>query len=333
MDARVLLMVACACGFMGASMAGCVAVRSARRVLFAARMQSAETERAVREKDVRAAALGLAGYVLRNGVETASAAARMLLSHPAAMRLFRDASAILARRGFPSTPQSVASVFCFVLALAALFSALAFRSPLAGILVPVCLVLAASAFVAHGREREQDALRDQVPDALRCMEACLHAGLSLPQAFSEVASEVSSPAKEAFQRVSHDLELGYSMDEALTRFHRNSGLPELGFVAMALDVQYACGGSATPILRSAEDSIVHGLDLRRSLRVQTAQARLSAQVVSIMPFLLMAVLSMISPGFLNPFFADAQGIAVLIAAIAMQVAGVIMVRRMLAVEI
>ena len=63
------------------------------------------------------------------------------------------------------------------------------------------------------------------------------------------------------------------------------------------------------------------------------QARLSAQVVSIMPFFLLALLSLISPGFLNPFFADAQGVAVLALAISMQVAGVLMVRRMLAVEL
>ncbi len=43
---------------------------------------------------------------------------------------------------------------------------------------------------------------------------------------------------------------------------------------MALDVQYACGGSAAPVLRSAEESISR-FDLRRSLRVQTAQAKLA----------------------------------------------------------
>lgn len=123
------------------------------------------------------------------------------------------------------------------------------------------------------------------------------------------------------------------MHEALARFHRNAGIEELGFVAMALDVQYSCGGNATPVLHAAEDSIVRGLDLRRSLRVQTAQARLSAQMVGVLPLFLLAVLSAVSPGFLDPFFADARGMALLAMAACMQAAGVLLIRKMLSVAL
>ena len=74
------------------------------------------------------------------------------------------------------------------------------------------------------------------------------------------------------------------------------------------------------------------LALRRSLRVQTAQAKLSARVVAIMPFLLVAAFSLASPDFLSPFFASPLGIGLLTLAIVMQVAGIILVRRALAVD-
>ena len=125
------------------------------------------------------------------------------------------------------------------------------------------------------RSRARRFLRDQVPDALRCMEACLHAGLSLPQAFAEVAEEMEAPAKESVSRVSRDLDLGFSVEQSLSRFRDSSEIEELAFVAMALDVQYVCGGNAKPVLQSAEDSVARSLDLRRLLRVQTAQARFS----------------------------------------------------------
>lgn len=133
--------------------------------------------------------------------------------------------------------------------------------------------------------------------------------------------------------MSRDLDLGYSMNEALEHFKQVAELPELSFVAMALDVQYACGGSAAPVLRSAEESISRDLDLRRSLRVQTAQAKLSAQIVSVMPFALVFVISAVDPAFLHPFFSSAQGVVLLLLAIAMLGGGVLLVRRMLAVEI
>ncbi len=333
MEGEMLLGTACALGFAGAVPLGTAAFRGIYRAYVAARMQVFPARGLRRYEDVRAIMRGMLAYVLRNGVDVTAGVAQRLLSLPRVAQTFGNAARLIQRKGFTTSPQSIASMYCFLLIIIGCICAVIVRSFLAGVLVPMFLALVAAAYCSHESEREKDALRDQVPDALRCMEACLHAGLSLPQAFAEVASEVSSPAKETFARVSHDLEMGHSMDEALMRFHKFSGLPELGFVAMALDVQYVCGGSATPILRSAEESISKGLELRRALRVQTAQARLSAQVVSIMPFFLMATLSLVSPGFLDPFFADTQGITTLALAVVMQVTGVLMVRRLLAIEL
>ena len=102
---------------------------------------------------------------------------------------------------------------------------------------------------------------------------------------------------------------------------------------MALDVQYVCGGNAKPVLQSAEDSIARSLDLRRLLRVQTAQARFSAQIVSVMPMFLLAIVSVVSPGFLNPFFESATGLALLVVAAGMQVMGILLVKRTLEIEV
>ena len=252
---------------------------------------------------VRDAVCRMSLYYMRNGVASLLPFGRRIVSTPAGQS-FRDAARLATRKGVDTTPEGLASLF------------------VASALIFAALLLA---------ERAQ--LREQVPDALRCMEACMHAGLSLPQTFSEVAQQIDQPARGLFARVSRDLDLGYSMNEALEHFKQVAELPELSFVAMALDVQYACGGSAAPVLRSAEESISRDLDLRRSLRVQTAQAKLSAQIVSVMPFALVFVISAVDPAFLHPFFSSAQGVVLLLLAIAMLGGGVLLVRRMLAVEI
>lgn len=113
----------------------------------------------------------------------------------------------------------------------------------------------------------------------------------------------------------------------------NSQVPELSFIAVALDIQHQSGGSLAPVLESAKDSIESELDLMRSLRVQTAQAKLSASIVTIMPFVLVAFFSLMSPGFLAPFFASPIGIVLLAIALVMQVTGVLTVRHMLAIDV
>ena len=104
-------------------------------------------------------------------------------------------------------------------------------------------------------------------------------------------------------------------------------------MAVALDVQHQAGGSMRPVLEAARETVEGELALRRALRVQTAQARLSARVVTVMPFALVAVFSLVSKGFLDPFLQSPLGLGLLGLACAMEVAGVLAVRRKLNVEV
>ena len=85
------------------------------------------------------------------------------------------------------------------------------------------------------------------------------------------------------------------------------------------------------ILEAARQSVSDELELKRTLRTQTAQAKLSAQIVTVMPFALLAVFSLLSPGFLTPFSESPMGIALLAAALGMQAIGVSIVRKLLKV--
>jgi tight adherence protein B len=126
--------------------------------------------------------------------------------------------------------------------------------------------------------------------------------------------------------------MGGSAEAALAELRDGAHASELAFVAVALDVQHQSGGAMRQVLDAAADTVKGELALRRSLRVQTAQAKLSARVVVIMPFVLVAAFSLASPDFLSPFFASPAGYALLALALIMQAAGIVLVRRALSVD-
>ena len=334
MDAQVLLGGAC----LAAGIAcGIVASRTfvwGSGVLVRARAQ-ADSFRGEDRSGVGGTgwALRIVGYVTRNGVPAFSWARRAVLSFPRARRRFEGVADIVSRSCGGASVEGVCEAFLLLLCMLGTVSLIAARSVI--FTVCLCALAVACTFAAASRRRDAELqrMRELVPDALRCMEACFHAGLTVPQAFAEVARETKPPLRDAFSMVSHDMELGRSVDEALERFRRASSLPELSFVAMALDVQHACGGDASRIVQSAQESVERGIELRRSLRVQTAQAKLSAQVVSIMPIALLVVLSGIDPGFMDPFFESGAGIALLVCAAVMEIAGIAIVSRVLDVDI
>lgn len=201
-----------------------------------------------------------------------------------------------------------------------------------GLALAVILVFAAVIAAKQTIEAAHNRLRDGIPGVLRSMNACFHAGYTLLQTFRQIATEADREIAGYFDRAASGLETGKTTQQVLEELRRDADLPELGFVIVALEVQHRTGGSMHQIIDTACDAVNQELALRRSLRVQTAQARLSAQVVTILPFVLIALLSTFTQDFLAPFFSSASGIAVLTVALAMQAAGIVAVRKLLEVR-
>ena len=237
--------------------------------------------------------------------------AEALLRREPVRRYVLWARMALEQRGYASTSDALLSLVlgaCLALLVAGWVVA---ASPVFGAAVAGCALVALCAAVKNDAERREAALRDEIPDALRSLGVCFRAGLSLMQTLEQTASEMKGPLGELF------------LSAAL------ADVPELAFVAVALDVQHRSGGSLAAVLDAARESVESEIDLARSLKVQTAQAQLSARIVTAMPFVLIALFSLMSPGFLSPFFESMAGMALLAAALVMQVAGVVLVHRML----
>lgn len=269
---------------------------------------------------------------LRHGVLPFRPLARGLLRHGAPAR-WADGAVILCRaHGIDAAPEAVASCALAFATGSVVLGWVLTGSPVFGAAVAGGAAVVAGGVARADAERRQNALRDEVPDALRSLGVCFRAGLSLMQTLRQTGTEMKGPLGVLFLSSARILETGGVASEALAVFRRRSDVSELAFVAVALDVQHTCGGSLAPVLDAARESVEGEIELARSLRVQTAQAKLSARIVTAMPFVLAALFSLMSPGFLGPFVESVPGMALLAMALAMQAAGVLMVQRMLDVD-
>ena len=275
--------------------------------------------------------LGAYARVLRAGVGWMRPFARAAFQVGAVRSWANEAALSLGQRGIPASAENACSL-AVVAVVAVLCAGWAVSGDFAaGCAVAACVVLALRGVVKRGSDERLEALRDAVPEALRSLGVCFQAGFSLLQTFRQTASELQGPLRESFEQAVHVLETGGTVSEALECLRKSSS-SELAFVAVALDVQHTAGGSMRQVLDAAGDSIAAEAELRRSMRVQTAQAKLSARVVSVMPFVLIAVFTLTTEDFLAPFFQSFAGFALLFLAVAMQASGILLVRRMLTVE-
>lgn len=270
--------------------------------------------------------------VVRNGVGWAKPLAKLLLKVARINRMFSEAVVVMRAKGFATQVQSLCSTWCAAIAVIMGVGTFLGASPVFGIAAATCFAVVGYFAIERYKDKRAEQMRESVPDVLRSMGVCFHAGFTLLQTFQQIASEIRGPLGSLFSRAAHELETGVSAEEVLVSFRDQASIPELAFVAVALKVQHDAGGSMAAILDAARDSVQGEIELKRSLKVQTAQAKLSARVVTALPFVLIALFSLITEDFLAPFFSSAIGLILLAVAIAMQATGVLIVRGMLKVE-
>ena len=203
-------------------------------------------------------------------------------------------------------------------------------SPVFALSVALCVTVGTLTFSGSRLTKATNEMREQVPDAIQCMANCSASGFSLMQTFEQAEKECAGPLGKTFALAHRRLKLGSSIDEALEVFDNVKSVPELKFISIAFRVQHVAGGPISEVLECARDSVLSELELARTLRIQTTQAKMSATIVTLMPFVLLALFSFMSPGFLTPFFTSVIGVAIFCVAFFMQATGVLIVRKTLA---
>ncbi len=274
-------------------------------------------------------AYGIFRHLLLNGVPALRGVSQALMRISVVDAFLDNMTELFCDRGWYTKKSSIASLLFASLIVFGVLASILARNVVAGVAVDALVIVVIALMSQNYQDEQNDALCEGVPNSLLVMSECFQSGYSLVQTMQMVAEQSSAKLSQVFGKCANMLELGASSKEALGALQTEISVSELSFVAVALDVQHQTGGSISYVLGSAEQMVQDKIDLRRSLQVQTAQARLSARVVCVMPFILVFVLSMISEGFMTPFFSGPAGFVMLGVALAMEASGVFMVRRML----
>ena len=187
---------------------------------------------------------------------------------------------------------------------------------------------------AHVRvHRRQEALRACMPDMLRLFSNALQAGSSLSTALEYASENCDEPLAHELKKTVWDLKSGQGFDEAMRKLRERTGGQEFSYLAVAMEIQHRAGGSLGGVLSTVSMSLQKASELEDKLQAQTAQGRLSARVVSFMPLVVLVALAAVSPGYLADFFTTPLGVVMLVLACVLEVVGVLLVRRVLAIDL
>lgn len=149
-------------------------------------------------------------------------------------------------------------------------------------------------------DRRRRAFTEQLPDVLQLMVSSLRSGYGLPQALEAAATQSNEPARSEFERVQFEIRIGRDPGDALAAAAARMSSREFDWVVAAMAINREVGGELAPVLESLGEAVRERLRLQRQIRTLTAEGRISAYVLTILPVALVVLLGILSPGYFDP---------------------------------
>jgi tight adherence protein B len=186
-----------------------------------------------------------------------------------------------------------------------------------------------------GRRRQQRLVRfnDSLVDALTMMANALKSGSSFLQAVDLVGRELPPPLSEEFGRVVTEISIGTQVDDLLDHLSKRVPSYDLYLTVTAMQVQRQTGGNLAELLENISYTIRERIRLLRQVQVLTAQERMSAIVVGMLPVVALVGFSLLSPGYIQPFVNSQVGRILLGGAFAFQVVGFVVMNRLAKIDV
>jgi tight adherence protein B len=124
---------------------------------------------------------------------------------------------------------------------------------------------------------------ERFADAVASVSAAVRSGASLPQALAYAAGEAEPPVRADLERLVADLDVGVPAGRAFERWRQASPGPDVDLVVGALELHRRSGGELPAVLDQVTRSIRGRVSVAREVRSLTAQARLSAWILGLLP--------------------------------------------------
>jgi tight adherence protein B len=124
---------------------------------------------------------------------------------------------------------------------------------------------------------------ERFADAVASLSAAVRSGASLPQALAYAAGEAEPPVRADLERLVGDLDVGIPAEAAFDRWRTQSPGADVDLVVGALELHRRSGGDLPGVLDQVTTSIRGRVSVAREVRSLTAQARLSAWILGLLP--------------------------------------------------
>jgi tight adherence protein B len=189
------------------------------------------------------------------------------------------------------------------------------------------------AWILNKVSRKRRAFAEQLPDNLDVLASALRAGHSLVGALSVVADDAIEPSKSEFQRVLQEEQFGVNLEDAFQVAVKRMNNMDLDQVALVARLQREVGSNSAEVLDRVIETVRGRMELRRLVRVLTAQGRLSRWILTALPVGLALILTILGHDYMKPLYHETLGQVLMVVAALMVITGSWMIGKIVDIRI
>ncbi|MBZ2206058.1 type II secretion system F family protein [Massilia soli] len=210
----------------------------------------------------------------------------------------------------------------------------AWEVPLLAQLVIVAL-LTSVPYLMLRRARRQRLIKieQQLPEAADFIARALRSGHSFTNVLQMVGSELPEPLCGEFRAAHEEINYGVPLNEALHNLADRIPLTDLRYLVIAVLIQRESGGNLAEILHNISHIIRERLKLIAQVRVLSAEGRMSAWILGLLPFAVIVMMSVTSHGYISLLWTDPIGVQLLWLGAGMILIGVVWLRRVIHIRV
>jgi tight adherence protein B len=151
-------------------------------------------------------------------------------------------------------------------------------------------------------------IEGQMPEAMELLARSLRAGHALPSCIELAGREVPFPLGAEMKTVYEEQRLGLSVPAALKRMGERVASQDLQYFVTAVMLQTETGGNLAEVMENIGHLIRERLNLKGKIQALTAEGKLSALILGLLPFVVFFAIRIMNPKYINTLFTDPVGI-------------------------
>lgn len=207
------------------------------------------------------------------------------------------------------------------------------RPPVLG--AAIGLVLAALPWlrVSSVRGKRVARFEQQFPEALDLMGRAMRAGHAFPTAVKMCGDEMAEPMGREFRILSDETNYGVPTAEALQNLVQRVPVPDVAYFVVAVMIQRESGGNMAEMLDNISSIVRQRLKLLGEIRTLSAEGRLSAWILTLLPFCVGLMVNLVNPEFMAVLWTDPAGLRMVGVALFMMVLGMLWMRKIIRIRV